>query len=341
MGRAPEGPALLLLLVLLLAAAFGSTLPTANIGAVLLNVNTAEARQPQTTFSTIAQLVPPASPIWGVFALRGVGLSVQPVVRSTGSALEIMERLIPLALIQVRGTICAIYTVLDDISKAVGTVVASLLGALVGSRALAFQLSMRQVLYNALAVVGEKGHNRALCCFAWLLVLRLPKWPRKHGRFTVLVWLELSMDVFLYLFWRGLSTKIEEKDHCGCGVYFSLWLLSAGALLAASATYAADEARVIAAESRGGGSGFRQLSDEGAQDRMPLLLKHQQQVLQQEASTLAQCVVNEIHEDYTDVRLRLLKQPEQAQKLGASETAADIWGQLEEHGTYSQHRSRL
>lgn len=46
-------------------------------------------------------------------------------------------------LMQVRGTICAIYTVLDDISKAVGTVVASLLGTLVGSRALAFQLSMR------------------------------------------------------------------------------------------------------------------------------------------------------------------------------------------------------
>ena len=52
----------------------------------------------------------------------------------------------------------------------------------------------------------------------------------------------------------------------------SLWLLSAAALFAASITYAADEARVVAAE-RQAGAGFRQLSDEGAHDRMPLLLK--------------------------------------------------------------------
>ena len=61
---------------------------------------------------------------------------------------RLWKALFPTVLLQVRGTICAIYTVLDDISKALGTVVASLLGALVGSRALAFQLSMRQVLRN-------------------------------------------------------------------------------------------------------------------------------------------------------------------------------------------------
>ncbi|KAL8446635.1 hypothetical protein Emag_004695 [Eimeria magna] len=154
-GKSPEGPALLLLLVLLLTAAFGSTLPTANIGAVLLNVNTAEA-------FPYAAASPP----------------------------------------QVRGTICAIYTVLDDISKAMGTVVA-------------------------------------------------------------------------------------------------LWLLSAAALLAASATYAADEARVLEAERHGAGAGFRQLSDEGVHDYMPLLLK-QQQVQRREGLSAAHPEVHQPHDEITD-----------------------------------------
>ncbi|XP_026189711.1 uncharacterized protein LOC34622222, partial [Cyclospora cayetanensis] len=155
---------------------------------------------------------------------------------------------------EVRGTICAIYTVLDDVSKALGTVVASLLGALVGSRALAFQLSM------------------------------------------------------------------------------SLWLLSAAALFAASNTYAADEARVIAGESNKDGLGFRQLADEGAQDRMPLILKHQQQASQQEASALCQCLVHETHEEPTDVGFRVLKQQAQLRKPGSSDAAAGLWEQLEDHG---------
>ncbi|OEH77299.1 major facilitator related protein [Cyclospora cayetanensis] len=164
---------------------------------------------------------------------------------------------------EVRGTICAIYTVLDDVSKALGTVVASLLGALVGSRALAFQLSM------------------------------------------------------------------------------SLWLLSAAALFAASNTYAADEARVIAGESNKDGLGFRQLADEGAQDRMPLILKHQQQASQQEASALCQCLVHETHEEPTDVGFRVLKQQAQLRKPGSSDAAAGLWEQLEDHGWHSHSRSRL
>ncbi|KAL8438696.1 hypothetical protein Efla_005234 [Eimeria flavescens] len=196
-GKGPEGPALLMLIVLLLAAAFGSTLPTANIGAVLLNVNTAE----------------------------------------------------------VRGTICAIYSVLDDISKAMGTVVASLLGALVGSRA--------------------------------------------------------------------------------------LWLLSAAALLAASVTYAADEARVVEAERRGEGAGFRQLSDEGSHDCMPLLLKQQQLLHNQPGSLRAQPAMYEHQEDIMDVRLRFLKQAEQRGGPFSCEAAPDVWDQLEDHANCSQHRSRL
>ncbi|KAL8447086.1 hypothetical protein Emed_004610 [Eimeria media] len=185
-GKSPEGPALLLLLVLLLTAAFGSTLPTANIGAVLLNVNTAE----------------------------------------------------------VRGTICAIYTVLDDISKAMGTVVA-------------------------------------------------------------------------------------------------LWLLSAAALLAASVTYAADEARVMEAERHGAGAGFRQLSDEGVHDYMPLLLK-QQQLQRREGLSGAHPDVHHPHDEIVDVRLRVSKLSDDAcGSTSCDSSSAGFWDQLGETENYSQHRSRL
>ncbi|KAL8434203.1 hypothetical protein ACSSS7_003304 [Eimeria intestinalis] len=184
-GKSPEGPALLLLLVLLLTAAFGSTLPTANIGAVLLNVNTAE----------------------------------------------------------VRGTICAIYTVLDDISKAMGTVIA-------------------------------------------------------------------------------------------------LWLLSAAALLAASVTYAADEARVMEAERHGAGAGFRQLSDEGVHDCLPLLLK-QQQVQQCEGLSAAHPAVHQPNDEIMDVHLRLSKSSDGACGTVSGDSAAGLWEQFGQNGNYSQHRSRL
>ncbi|CDI82899.1 hypothetical protein, conserved [Eimeria praecox] len=223
-GKAPEGLALLGLLALLLGAAFGSTLPTANIGAVLLNVNTAE----------------------------------------------------------VRGTICAIYTVLDDISKALGTVVASVLAALVGSRAVAFQLSM------------------------------------------------------------------------------SLWLLSAVALFAASNTYAADEARAAEAESRRAGSGFRCLADEGTHDRMPLILRQQQQqALQQRNPGVGECSCccspretlkhsSSINSCSTSCSINntCYEQPGSGLRHAnhnfcASETTNNLWEQIEEDGGYSRHLSRL
>ncbi|CDJ58558.1 hypothetical protein EMWEY_00016490, partial [Eimeria maxima] len=223
-GRAPQGPALLGLLALLLGAAFGSTLPTANIGAVLLNV---------------------------------------------------------------RGTICAIYTVLDDISKALGTVVASVLAAFVGSRALAFQLSM------------------------------------------------------------------------------SLWLLSAAALWAASTTYAADEDRAVAAERKRDGLGFRCLSDDGANDRTPLILRQHQQALQQKTMEVGECSCccsprdtlkhsNSVSSCTTccsnsgceqrpgsDQRTAKRGAGLGALKLPSSEASSSIWEQIEEDGGYSRHLSRL
>lgn len=116
-----------------------------------------------------------------------------------------------------------------------------------------------------------------------------------------------------------------------------MWLLSAAALFAASANYAADEARVVAAEAQASGCGFRQLSDEGVQDCMPLILKQQQTLQQDGASTLHECMVHE-SEDKADVRLRVLREQGQACHC---EIVSAVWDQLEEQATYSRNRSRL